>query len=104
MMYSMQQTCRMIVSSLDLTKDISVVSKLTMAIITTGLSLSITHCDILTGAHVLFLKHSLVITSVNLNDGWMSEHLCVLVVFVRVRSQCTPNVNISGQSKVKTSL
>ena len=71
---------------------------------TTGLSLLITHCDILTGAHVLSLKHSLVITSVNINDGWISEHLCVLVVFVRVRSQCIPIVNASGQSKVNSKL
>ena len=56
-------------SSLDFTKDVLFVSKLTVTIITTGLSLFITHFDILTGAHVLFLKHSLVITSVNLNDG-----------------------------------
>ena len=56
-------------SSLDFTIDVLFVSKLTITIITTGLSLFITHCDILTGAHVRFLKHSLVITSVNLNDG-----------------------------------
>ena len=67
--YAWQQTSLMIASSLDFTKDILDVSKLTKTIITTGLLLVITHCDILTGAHVLFLKHSLVITSVNLNDG-----------------------------------
>ena len=56
-------------SCLDFTIDVLFVPKLTITMITTGLSLLITHWDILTGAHVRFLKHSLVITSDNLNDG-----------------------------------
>ena len=56
-------------SCLEFTKELLFVSKLIITIIITGLSLLITHCDILTGAHVRFFKHSLVITSDNLNDG-----------------------------------
>ena len=70
-------TCSIITSSIDCTKEESSVSKLIITIIITGLSLSITHCEMLTGAHILFFIQYLVTVSANLNDGCISEHFCL---------------------------
>ena len=84
------------------TWEASSVFKVAVNIITTGLSTFITHCDISTGAQVLFFIHSLVAMSANLNEGWMLEQWCLYVVFVRVRSHTTPISTSSGQSEKKS--
>ena len=94
-------TSSIIISSFDFTRDELSVCKLIIRIIITGLSLFITHCEILTGAQVLFFRQYLVIVSANSNDGCMSEHLCLYVVFVNERSHRRPNVKSSGQSVVE---